>query len=45
MFSKILGKTQTSKADVIFAIAGALVAAYKAVDTYNDYQNTKEISE
>ena len=44
MFGKLFGKSTTSKADVVFAIAGAIVAVYKAVDTYNDYKNTEEIS-
>lgn len=42
MFKFLKGTKTTSKGDVIFAIAGALVACYKAIDTINEYNQQKE---
>lgn len=39
MFKKLLGKQTTSKADVVMAVAGALIGVWKAIDTYKDYQS------
>ena len=38
MIRKLFSKGPTTRADVIFAIAGALVAGYKAIDTINKYK-------
>lgn len=43
-----LGKSKTTKADVIMAAAAALIAAWKVTDTYKDYkaeQEQKELAE
>jgi len=43
-----LGKSKTTKADVIMAAAGALIAMWKVTDTYKDYkaeQEAKELNE
>jgi len=36
-----LFRSRTTKADVIMAIAGAVVACWKAVDTVHDYKTEK----
>ena len=48
MFKKFLGKSETTKADVIIAVAGAIIGVWKALDAYKDYQSdqlNKEINE
>jgi hypothetical protein len=42
MFKGIFGKSSTTKFDVIFAVAGALVGVWKAVDTIKDYKADQE---
>lgn len=42
MIAKLFKKGPTSKADVIFALAGALVGIYKAVDTAKQYKTDHE---
>lgn len=37
-----LFKHKTTKADVIMAIAGAIVAGWKAIDTVHDYKTEKD---
>lgn len=47
MFKKMFGKTGTSKADLVFALATAIVGVWKAFDTVRDYraeQLEKEIN-
>lgn len=46
MFKKLLGKTGTSKTDVLMAVAMAITGVWKAVDTFKEYkadQETKEL--
>lgn len=38
MFKMFFGKQSTTKADVIMALATAVIGVWKAVDTYRDYQ-------
>lgn len=38
MLKSLFSKSPTSKPDVIFALAGALVGIYKAVDTVKQYK-------
>lgn len=45
MFKGLMGKRPTSKADVIMAIAGAIIGIWKATDTIKDYKAEKETSE
>lgn len=45
MFKKLMGKSSTSKADVVMAIAGALIGVWKAADTYKDYKEDQEAKE
>lgn len=45
MFRKLFGKQQTSKMDVVMAIAMAIGGVWKAVDTYKDYQSDQENKE
>lgn len=42
MFKKLFGKSGTSKYDVVFAVATAVMATWKAVDTYKEYQTEKD---
>lgn len=45
MFKKFMGHRPTSKADVVMAIAGAIIGIWKATDTIKDYKAEKEASE
>ena len=42
---KMFGKRPTSKFDVVMAIAGAVVAAWKAVDTVKDFKHEQDEKE
>jgi hypothetical protein len=42
MFKGLLGKRTTTKADVIMAIAAALVGVWKASDTIKQYKADQE---
>jgi len=38
MFKKMFSKQPTSKFDVVMALAAAIIAGWKAVDTVKDYK-------
>lgn len=39
---KMMGKRRTTKADVIMAVAGALIAVWKAHDTIKEFKSDEE---
>lgn len=45
MFGGIFGKRSTTKADVIMAIAGAIIGVWKAHDTIKDYKEDQSEKE
>ena len=46
MFKGLFGKRSTTKSDVVLSVAGAVIAVWKAFDTYKEYQAEKvEINE
>lgn len=42
MIKKLFSKGPTTKADVLFAVCGAIAAAWKAQDTIKQYKIDKE---
>lgn len=38
MFKQLFGPKQTTRLDVVVAISAAVIAAYKALETLNDYK-------
>lgn len=45
MFKKLFTKQPTGKSDVVMAVAAALIAGWKAVDTFRDYKSEQENKE
>jgi hypothetical protein len=45
MFKKLFSKQPTSKFDVVMALAAAIIAGWKAVDTVKDYKSDHEENE
>lgn len=45
MFKRFMGKSTTTRADVVMAFAGALIGVWKAADTYKEYKLDQEREE
>jgi uncharacterized membrane protein YuzA (DUF378 family) len=45
MIKRLFGKSGTSKADVVMAVAAGIIGVWKAVDTVKDYKNEQEEKE
>lgn len=45
MFKKLFTKNDTTKFDVVMAVAAAIIASWKAVDTVKEYRADQENQE
>lgn len=45
MFKGLMGKRPTNKSDVVMAVGAAVLAVWKAFDTYHEYKQESENTE